>query len=308
MWELDYKESWALKNWCFWTVVLEKTLESPLDCKEIQLVHPKGDQSWVFIGRTDVEAETPILMATWCKERTHRKRPWCWEKLKAEGEGDDRGWDGWIASPPQWTWVWTWVWSLLPISNSGSCWWTGKPAMLQSMGSQRVRDDWATELNINNIVYYNWFFYTFCFPFFLPFSSFLALLFSLCLLNCNLSLNLPLNLSLWKCLSTFGIVWISSSSGTFCSSLNWLSFSLSLLYDFLLEMSLHYSFRGSLFSVFFSWVEFFSFWNLSSFSIGFPPLSWWNTFSHNFLIISWVREYVEIKIIWDFAYLKMSLL
>ena len=61
MWELDYKESWALKNWCFWSVVLEKTLESPLDCKEIQLVHPKGNQSWVFIGRTDVEAETPIL-------------------------------------------------------------------------------------------------------------------------------------------------------------------------------------------------------------------------------------------------------
>ena len=61
MWELDYKESWVPKNWCFWTVVLEKTLESPLDCKEIQQVHPKGDQSWVFIGRTDVEAETPIL-------------------------------------------------------------------------------------------------------------------------------------------------------------------------------------------------------------------------------------------------------
>ena len=61
MWELDYKESWVLKNWCFWTVVLEKTLESPLDCKEIQAVHPKGDQSWVFIGRTDVEDETPIL-------------------------------------------------------------------------------------------------------------------------------------------------------------------------------------------------------------------------------------------------------
>ena len=61
MWELDYIESWALKNWCFWTVVLEKTLESPLDCKEIQLVHPKGDQSWIFIGRTDAEAETPIL-------------------------------------------------------------------------------------------------------------------------------------------------------------------------------------------------------------------------------------------------------
>ena len=61
MWELDYKESWALKNWCFWTVVLEKILESALDCKEIQTVHPKGDQSWVFIGKTDVEAETPIL-------------------------------------------------------------------------------------------------------------------------------------------------------------------------------------------------------------------------------------------------------
>ena len=61
MWELDYKESWVLKNWCFWTVVLEKTLESPLDCKEIQPVHPKGDQAWIFIGRTDVEAETSIL-------------------------------------------------------------------------------------------------------------------------------------------------------------------------------------------------------------------------------------------------------
>ena len=61
MWELDCEESWAQKNWCFWTVVLEKTLESPLDCKEIQPVHSKGDQSWVFIGRTDVEAETPIL-------------------------------------------------------------------------------------------------------------------------------------------------------------------------------------------------------------------------------------------------------
>ena len=61
MWELDYKERWALKNWCFWTVVLEKTLECPLDCKEIQPVHPKGDQSWIFIGRTDAETETPVL-------------------------------------------------------------------------------------------------------------------------------------------------------------------------------------------------------------------------------------------------------
>ena len=71
MWELDYKESWVPKNWCFWTVVLEKTLESPLDCKEIQAVHPKGDQSWVFIGRTDAEAETLNTLATSCEELTH---------------------------------------------------------------------------------------------------------------------------------------------------------------------------------------------------------------------------------------------
>ena len=135
MWELDCKESWALKNWCFWTVVLEKTLESPLDCKEIQPVHPKGNQSWIFIGRTDVEAETPIL---WPLERTRLKRLWCWERLKAGGEGNDRGWDGWMASPTQWRWAWV---------NSGNWWWMGRPGVLQSMGLQRVRHDWATELN-----------------------------------------------------------------------------------------------------------------------------------------------------------------
>ena len=74
MWELEYKESWAPKNRCFWTVVLEKTLESPFDCKEIQPVHPKGNQSWIFNGRTD--------FATWCKELTHWKRPRCWETLE----------------------------------------------------------------------------------------------------------------------------------------------------------------------------------------------------------------------------------
>ena len=79
MWELDYKESWVSKNWCFWTVVLEKTLESPLECKEIQPVHPKGNQSWIFIERTDAEVETPTL-ATWCKELTHFLMP-----RKAEG-------------------------------------------------------------------------------------------------------------------------------------------------------------------------------------------------------------------------------
>ena len=79
MWELDYKESWAPKNWCFWIVVLEKTLKSPLDCKEIQQVHPKGNQFWIFIGRTDAEPETNTL-ATWY-EVTHWKRSWCWERL-----------------------------------------------------------------------------------------------------------------------------------------------------------------------------------------------------------------------------------
>ena len=98
MWELEYKENWVLKNWCFWTVVLEKTLESPLDCKEIQPVHPKGDQSWIFIGRTDAEAETPVLWPPDARKLTPRKRPWCWERLKAGREGDDRRWDGWMAS------------------------------------------------------------------------------------------------------------------------------------------------------------------------------------------------------------------
>ena len=119
--------------------MLEKTLESPLDCKEIQPVYPKRNQSWIFIGRTDVEAETPIL-CTWCKELIHLKRPWCWERLKLGGEGDDRGWDGWMVSPTQWTWV---------RVNSGSWWWTGRPGVLQSMQLQRVGHDWLnwTELN-----------------------------------------------------------------------------------------------------------------------------------------------------------------
>ena len=137
MWELDCKESWTPKKWCFWTVVLEKALESPLDCKEIQPVHPKGNQSWVFIGRTDDEAETPILWSPDVMNWLIKKRPWCWERLKAGREGDNRGWDGWRASPTQWRWVWV---------NSGNWWWTGRPGVLQSMGSQRVRHDWVTEL------------------------------------------------------------------------------------------------------------------------------------------------------------------
>ena len=140
MWESDYKESWVPKNWCFWTVMLEKTLESPLNCKEIQPVHTKGDQSWIFIGRTDVEAETPILWPPDVKSWLIWK-DWCWERLKVGGEGDDRGWDGWMASLTHRTWVWV---------NSGSWWWTGKTGVLQSMGSQRVGHDSTTELNMYN--------------------------------------------------------------------------------------------------------------------------------------------------------------
>ena len=127
-------ESWTIKKaecqridafelWCW-----RKTLESPLDCKEIQPVNPKGSQSWMFIGSSDAEAETPIL---WPPD-AHLKRPWCWERLKAGGEENDRGWDGWISLPTRWTWVWV---------NFGSWWWTGRPGMLLSMGLQRVRHD-----------------------------------------------------------------------------------------------------------------------------------------------------------------------
>ena len=105
-------ESWTIKkaelpkNWSFWTVMLEKILESPLDCKEIQPVHSKGDRSWVFFVRTDAEAETPILWPPSCEELTHWKRPRCCERLRTGGEGDNRGWDGWMALLIWWTWVW----------------------------------------------------------------------------------------------------------------------------------------------------------------------------------------------------------
>ena len=112
--------------------------ESPLDCKKIQPVHPKGDQSWVFIGRTDVETETPVLWPPHAKSWPTGRRPWCWEGLGAGGEADDRGWDGWMASLTRWTWVWV---------DSRSWWWTGRPGMLQFMGLQRVGHNWVTELN-----------------------------------------------------------------------------------------------------------------------------------------------------------------
>ena len=142
------RESWTIKKgewWridAFWTVVLEKTLEGPLDCKEIQPVYPKGNQSWIFIGRTDAEAEalkywnSPIS-STWCEELAH------WQRLmlgKIEGRRR-RGWQRvrWLMTPPTW---WTWVWT-----SSGSWWRTGKPVLLQFMGLQKVGHNWATELN-----------------------------------------------------------------------------------------------------------------------------------------------------------------
>ena len=89
-------ESWTIKKAeCRRIDAFEKTLESPLDCKEIQPVPPKGNQPWILIGGTDAEAETPNTLATWCEELIHLKRPWCWERLRAGGEGDDRGWHEW---------------------------------------------------------------------------------------------------------------------------------------------------------------------------------------------------------------------
>ena len=100
MWELDYKQSWKLKNWCFLTVMLEKTLERPLDCKESQPVHPKGNQLWIFTGRTDGDAGTPILWLSDVKNRLIGKRPWCWERLRQEKKGtaEDEmvGWYHWL--------------------------------------------------------------------------------------------------------------------------------------------------------------------------------------------------------------------
>ena len=142
MWELDYKESWALKNWCFWTVVLEKTLESLLDCREIQPVHPKGNQSWIFIGRTDAEAETSIFWPPDMKNWLIWKDPDAGKDWRQEEKGMT-GWDSGMVSLTEWTWVWV---------SSRSWWWTGRPGVLQSMGSQRVRHVWATELNWTELV------------------------------------------------------------------------------------------------------------------------------------------------------------
>ena len=134
MWELVYKESWVLKNWCFELWCWRRLLRVPWTAR-------RSNQSIlkeISPGRTDVEAETPNFGHLMQRADFFEKRPWCWGRLRAGGEGDDRGWDGWMASPTQWTWVWV---------NSGSCWWTGRPGVLQSVGLQRVRHNWAAELN-----------------------------------------------------------------------------------------------------------------------------------------------------------------
>ena len=134
IWELDYKESRVPKNWCFRTVMLEKTLEIPWTAR-------RSNQSILKEISPEYSLEGLMLklntLATWCEEWAHWKRPWCWERLKAGGEGDNRGWDQ-KASLTRWTWVWV---------NSGSWWWTGRPGVLQYMRSRRVGHNWATELN-----------------------------------------------------------------------------------------------------------------------------------------------------------------
>ena len=128
MQNLDHKENWGLKNWCFWTVVLEKTLWSPLDCKEIKPVSPKGNQSWIFIRRTDVESEAPILWPREGKSRLIGKGPdagkdWRWRE---KGMTEEKM-VGWMGSLTEWAWVW---------AKSGRWGRIGKPGKLQSMGLQ----------------------------------------------------------------------------------------------------------------------------------------------------------------------------
>ena len=137
MLELEYKESREPNNWCFWTVVLEKTLESPLDCKEIQLIHSEGDQPWDFFGGNDAEAETPVLwpppVNSWLiGKNSGAGKDWGQEE---KGTTEDEMADGITDSVD------------VSLSESGRSWWTGRPGVLWFMGSQRVGYDWATELN-----------------------------------------------------------------------------------------------------------------------------------------------------------------
>ena len=137
MLKLDCKESWVLKNWCFWTVVLEKTLESPLDCKEIQPVHSEGDQPWDSLEGLMLKLKLQYFAHVMWRADSLEKTLML-GKIGGRGEGDNRGWDGWMASPNQWTWV---------RVDSRSWWWTERPGVLWFMWSQRLGHDWATDLN-----------------------------------------------------------------------------------------------------------------------------------------------------------------
>ena len=135
MWEMDYKESWVPKNWSFWTVVLEKTLESSLDWKEIKLVHSKEiSPEYTFEGTCWFWNSNTL--ANWCKELTHCKKLCCWKWLKAGGEGDNRGWDGWMSSLTQWIWI---------------CCGLGSPACCSQCVSKESYMVWATELNWSKV-------------------------------------------------------------------------------------------------------------------------------------------------------------
>ena len=139
--DLDYKENWRVKNWCFWIVVLDKSLESPLESKEIKSVSPKEINPEYWLGGLMLKLKLQYFGYLMWRTDTLEKTLML-EGLKVGGEGVNREWDGWMASPTQWTRVWV---------DSGSWWWTGRPGVLWFMGSQRVGHDWVTELNRNLI-------------------------------------------------------------------------------------------------------------------------------------------------------------